>query len=231
MRIVRSVTAVRDIRAALAGRRVGFVPTMGALHAGHQALLVAARDECETVAASIFVNPTQFDDARDLAAYPRTETADSARAREAGVDLLFVPPPEEIYPHGHATTLVIGGAALGFEGDRRPGHFNGVALVCLELFHLVQPDVVYLGQKDAQQVAVLRQLIRDLHLPLKVRVVATVRDEDGLALSSRNARLRPADRARAGAIPDALRRGLAAWQAGSDPAVAARTALVGLEVD
>jgi pantoate--beta-alanine ligase len=231
MKIVRSIEDLRQARVGSAGRRVGFVPTMGALHAGHRALMVAARAECEVAAASIFVNPTQFNDSRDLADYPRTETEDEALSRGAGMDLLFVPAPDAIYPPGHATAMTMAGAALGFEGDRRPGHFNGVALVCLKLFHLVEPDVVYLGQKDAQQVAVLRQLIRDVNLPMAVRVVPTVRDADGLALSSRNVRLSAADRARAAAIPRALRAGLDAWQTGADPAGAAQSALGGLDID
>jgi pantoate--beta-alanine ligase len=231
MKAVRSIEDLRHARAGAAGRRVGFVPTMGALHAGHRALMVAARAECDVAVASIFVNPTQFDDPRDLAAYPRAEADDEALVRDAGMNLLFVPAPEAIYPQGHATSMTMAGAALGFEGDRRPGHFNGVALVCLKLFHLVEPDVVYLGQKDAQQVAVLRQLIRDVNLPIAVHVVPTVRAADGLALSSRNVRLSAAERERAAVIPRALRAGLEAWQTGADPARAARAALDPLEID
>jgi pantoate--beta-alanine ligase len=232
MTTVRTVDELRRARARVrAGSRVGFVPTMGALHAGHRALMTAAHGECDTVVASIFVNPAQFDDPRDLMAYPRTEAEDQALARDAAVDLLFVPAVEEIYPAGSATTLVVSGAAREFEGSRRPGHFNGVALVCLKLFHMVDPQVIYLGQKDAQQVAVLRQVVRDLNLPLTVRVVPTVREPDGLALSSRNVRLSPADRAQAAAIPRALQAGLAAWQFGQPPAPAAREALAGLDID
>jgi pantoate--beta-alanine ligase len=230
--VLRSIGELRRARRAVAvDRRVGFVPTMGALHAGHAALFTAARGECDAVAASIFVNAAQFSDPRDLAAYPRTEAADEALARTAGVDWLFVPPAEAIYPRGHATSLTLGGAARGFEGDHRPGHFDGVALVCVKLFHLVEPDVVYFGQKDAQQVAVVRQLVRDLDLPIELRVVPTVRDSDGVALSSRNVRLSAAERARAAAIPAALRAGLAAWRDGRDAAAAARAALTGLEAD
>jgi len=232
MTILRTIDALRQARAAVgAASRVGFVPTMGALHAGHRALMVTARAECDTTVASIFVNPAQFDDPRDLSAYPRTENDDAALSAKAGIDWLFVPVAEEIYPDGHATAIAVSGVAREFEGTRRPGHFNGVALVCLKLFHLVDPQVVYLGQKDAQQVAVLRQVVRDLNLPVAIRVVPTVRDPDGLALSSRNRRLSAADRARAAAIPRALRAGLAAWRAGQPPAPAAQAALADLDVD
>jgi pantoate--beta-alanine ligase len=204
---------------------------MGALHAGHRALMDVARAECDLAVVSIFVNPAQFDDPRDLSAYPRAERADEALSSDAGVDLLFVPAAEEIYPSGHATAVAVSGAAREFEGARRPGHFDGVALVCLKLFHLVEPHVVYLGQKDAQQVAVLRQVVRDLNLAIAIRVVPTVRDADGVALSSRNARLSPADRARAAAVPRALQAGLAAWRGGQPAAPAARAALADLDVD
>jgi pantoate--beta-alanine ligase len=232
MNVVRSLSDLRHAREAIApGRRVGFVPTMGALHAGHGALLRAARHACEAVVASIFVNPAQFDDPRDLAAYPKRDADDEALAAAAGVDWLFRPDAASMYPAGHGTAVVVHGAAQGFEGDRRPGHFNGVALVCLKLFHLVEPHVVYLGQKDAQQVAVLRQVVRDLNVPVAIQVVPTVRDADGLALSSRNARLSGAERAQATAIPRALRAGLAAWQAGGDAAGAARAGLTSLDLD
>jgi pantoate--beta-alanine ligase len=204
---------------------------MGALHAGHRALFHAARVEADVVVASIFVNPAQFNDPLDLANYPRSEHADAALAASAGVDLLFVPEVREIYPDGHATTLDLAGAALGYEGGHRPGHFNGVALVCLKLFNLVQPGLVYFGQKDAQQVAVLQQLVRDLNLPIAVRVVPTVRADDGLALSSRNVRLSAAERTRAAAIPRALRAGVTAWQRRADPVAAARTELGDLDVE
>jgi len=183
------------------------------------------------VVASIFVNPSQFNDATDLAAYPRPEEADAALAERAGVDLLFVPSVDEMYPAGFSTWVDVGGAALGYEGDRRPGHFRGVATVCLKLFTIVSPDVAFFGQKDAQQVAVVRQLVRDLNLRVAIEVVATVRDDDGVALSSRNARLTPAERDRARAIPRALDAGLAAHRAGSDPVSAALTRLSGLDVE
>lgn len=223
---------IEDLRAALAGSGVvGFVPTMGALHRGHTTLFDVARRECDVVVASVFVNPAQFNDPADLAAYPRVEDHDGDLAAAAGVDVLFVPPVEQIYPHGFATSVVVRGPALEFEGAHRPGHFDGVATVCLKLFSMVQPDRAYFGQKDAQQVAVIRQMVQDLDLPLAIRVVPTVREDDGLAMSSRNVRLSPDERAKALALSRALRRGLAAFRAGEDPTAAARTALAGLDVE
>jgi pantoate--beta-alanine ligase len=233
-----TVRTIADLRAALDEPRrrtaIGFVPTMGALHAGHAALVTAARAECGHVVASIFVNPAQFNDPADLAAYPRQESEDARIAVEAGVDTLFVPDASQVFPAGHATRVVVGGVAHGFEGDQRPGHFDGVALVCLKLFGMTQPERVYFGQKDAQQVAVVRQMVRDLDVPVVIRVVPTVRDEDGLALSSRNVRLSPDERARALALPGALRAGLDAHRQGTDPRTPARAALAqaaGLEVE
>lgn len=232
MTIVRTVD---DLRSAVAHLRtrgiVGFVPTMGALHHGHTTLIETARHECPVVVASVFVNPTQFNDPADLAAYPRVEARDAELAEAAGVDVLFVPDVSEVYRDGHATTVSVGGAALGYEGDHRPGHFDGVATVCLKLFEMVRPDRTYFGQKDAQQVAVIRQMVRDCDLPLVVRVVPTVRDADGLALSSRNARLTAEERRMALAIPRALQRGLAAYRDGADAAEAARAGLAGLDVE
>jgi pantoate--beta-alanine ligase len=225
-----TVSSIAELRAARAGARgpVGFVPTMGALHAGHESLFRAARARCGTVVASIFVNPRQFTDPADFARYPRALDADAARAAALGVDLLFAPDAVDIYPPDHATTIDMRGPALGFESDFRPGHFQGVAIVCLSLFNLVGPDEVFLGQKDAQQVAVLSQFVRDVHLPIAIHVVPTVRDADGVALSSRNARLSASERASAAAIPRALRAGLAAHRDGRDPVAAARAELVGL---
>ena len=210
------------------GSMVGLVPTMGALHDGHGALFRAARRACGYVVASIFVNPGQFNDPADLAAYPRQEARDEALATAAGVDAIFAPSVEEMYRPGEATSLEVSGAAVGFEGAFRPGHFNSVATVCLKLFNIVQPEVAFFGQKDAQQVAVIRQIVRDLHLNLQIDVVATVRERDGLALSSRNVRLSADERRRALAIPRALAAGLAAP---GDPARAARAELDGLDVD
>ena len=205
MQIVRTRD---DLRAALAGRRtagpVGFVPTMGAFHAGHVSLFAAARAECPTVVVSLFVNPSQFDDPADLEKYPRDEARDRSMAEEAGVDVLFAPEAHEVYPAGFDTWVEVGGLGTLLEGAFRPGHFRGVATVCLKLFNIVGADAVFFGQKDAQQVEVIRRMIRDLDLPVHLRVCPTVRDADGLALSSRNVRLSPADRARALALPRAL---------------------------
>jgi pantoate--beta-alanine ligase len=232
MKILRTLAALRQtVRARPSGARVAFVPTMGALHAGHAALMHAARLVCDELVASIFVNPRQFNNADDLARYPRTEDADFALARGAGVDMIFVPDADEMYPPDDATVITMGGAALGFEGNHRPGHFDGVALVCLKLFNLVQADAVFLGQKDAQQVAVLRQLVRDVNLDVRIEVAPTVRDADGLALSSRNVRLSSDDRQQALAIPRALRAAVHAHRTDSDPVVAARAVLDGLAVD
>jgi pantoate--beta-alanine ligase len=183
---------------------VGLVPTMGALHAGHTALFRAARPECDVLVASLFVNPVQFSDGTDLAAYPRDFDSDAAIAEAEGVDVLFAPPVEEMYPPGFATWVVPEGAAEGLESEYRPGHFRGVATVCLKLFNIVRPEIAWFGRKDAQQVAVLKQLVRDLNVGVQIRVVDTVRDTDGLALSSRNARLTVEEREQARAIPRAL---------------------------
>ena len=201
MRVVRTIAELRDV--ARTGT-TGLVPTMGALHAGHVALFDAARAESDTVVASLFVNPTQFGEQADLAAYPRDEAADAAVAAEAGVDLLFAPGVEEMYPPGFGTWVDVEGASAGLEGAFRPGHFRGVATVCLKLFSIVRPERAYFGRKDAQQVVVVKQLVRDLALPVEIRVVDTVRDPDGLAISSRNVQLSPAERAQALAIPRAL---------------------------
>jgi pantoate--beta-alanine ligase len=205
---MESFHTTAEVRHALArlreGCTVGLAPTMGSLHAGHLALFATARAECDLVVASLFVNPTQFGDAADLAAYPRDFAADARIAAEAGVDMLFAPAADELYPPGFATWVVPEGAAEGLEGDCRPDHFRGVATICLKLFNIVRPDVAYFGRKDAQQLAVIKQLVRDFELELEIRAVNTVRDDDGLALSSRNAHLSPAERERALAIPRAL---------------------------
>ena len=195
---------------------------MGALHDGHLSLLAAARAECSTVVMSLFVNPAQFGEPGDLNGYPRDEERDLAAANEAGVDLVFAPTVAEMYPPGFQTWVDVTELGRVLEGEYRPGHFRGVATVCLKLFTIVRPDVAYFGQKDAQQVAVLRRLIADLALELELRVLPTVRDEDGLALSSRNGLLSESERERALALPRAL--------ATRDPE-AARALLDGLEVD
>jgi pantoate--beta-alanine ligase len=203
---MKSAARIHDVREALRGERgvIGLVPTMGGLHAGHRALFAAARPACDVLVASLFVNSPQFSEQGDFDAYPRDLDADMAAAEEAGVDLLFAPAATEMYPPGFATWVEPAGAAAGLEGAQRPGHFRGVATVCLKLFNIVRPQIAWFGRKDAQQVAVLKQLVRDLDLEIEIRVVETVRDTDGLALSSRNARLTPAERAAATAIPRAL---------------------------
>jgi pantoate--beta-alanine ligase len=183
---------------------VGLVPTMGALHEGHATLFDAARPDCDVLVASVFVNPTQFSEPSDLVAYPRDLERDAAFAAEHGVDVIFAPPTEEMYPARFATWVEPGGVAEGFEGAQRPGHFRGVATICLKLFNLVRPQIAWFGQKDAQQVAVVKQLVRDLNVPVEIRVVDTARDGDGLAFSSRNARLSAVERELARAIPRAL---------------------------
>jgi len=201
---------------------VGLVPTMGAFHAGHLALFEAARQENDVVVASLFVNPAQFGEREDLERYPRDEERDAELAEEAGVDVLFTPSPEEMYPEGYATWVDVGELGRKLEGEFRPGHFRGVATVCLKLFNIVRPDRAYFGQKDAQQAAVIKQLVRDLNLDLEIRVVPTVRDDDGLALSSRNAYLSPEERETALALP----RALATGDLGR-----ARELLAGLDID
>ena len=197
---------------------IGLVPTMGAFHEGHLALFRAAREENELVVASLFVNPAQFVYGEDLSRYPRDEARDAERAEEAGVDVLYVPEAEEIYPPGFETWVEVERLGALLEGEHRPGHFRGVATVCLKLFNLVRPRRAYFGQKDAQQVAVVKRMVRDLAVPVEIRVVPTVRDADGLALSSRNAYLSPEERERALALPRAL-------------AARDRSKLDGLEVD
>lgn len=230
MKVLRTIAEARDHLRAQPGV-LGLVPTMGALHDGHVALFRSARAACVHVVASIFVNPGQFNDPADLAAYPRQESRDLDIAETAGVDAIFVPTVEQMDGPDEATSLVVQGPALGFEGAFRPRHFNSVATVCLKLFNIVEPDIAFFGQKDAQQVAVVRGMVRDLRLDMKVAVVATVREADGLALSSRNVRLSPDDRGRAVAISRALSAGLHAYQAGQDPVTAARHELKELDLD
>jgi pantoate--beta-alanine ligase len=201
MDVIHTISAMRALERPGV---CGLVPTMGALHEGHAALFQAARAESELVVASIFVNPAQFSDPADLAAYPRDLERDAGFAAEHGVDVVFAPSAEELYPPGFATWVDPAGAAEGLEGEQRPGHFRGVATVCVKLFNVVRPQRAYFGRKDAQQVAVVKQVVRDLNLALEIRVVPTARAGDGLALSSRNARLSRDERARARAIPRAL---------------------------
>jgi pantoate--beta-alanine ligase len=209
---MRTVTTVRDLRDALAperaaGRSIGLVPTMGSFHDGHLSLVRRAREACDVVVVSLFLNPTQFGPAEDLAAYPRDESRDRALAEAEGVDLLFAPPVEEVYPEGFDTTVTVGGLTSVLEGDparRGPGHFAGVATVVTKLFNMVGADVAYFGQKDAQQALVIRKLVRDLDIAVRIEVLPIVRDPDGLALSSRNAYLGGDERERALALRRAL---------------------------
>jgi pantoate--beta-alanine ligase len=232
MKILRTIADLRlNLRALKSTSTIGLVPTMGAFHGGHIALFHAARHNCHAVVASLFVNPTQFSDPGDLAAYPRDEARDARIAEEAGVDMVFAPSVEELLPAGYGTWIMVDGPARGLEADFRPGHFRGVATICAKLFAIVAPQIAFFGQKDAQQVAVVRQMVRDLDFPVAIRVVPTVRDEDGLALSSRNVHLTGDDRQRALAIPRALSAGLTAYRSGADAVAAAHAALAGLIPD
>ena len=207
MLTARTVPELREalLPARRAEQRIGLVPTMGALHDGHLALLRRAREECELVVMSLFVNPRQFDRSADLQAYPRDEARDRELAHGAGVDILFAPLPEAVYPSGFSTTVSVAGPALGLEGAHRgSGHFDGVATVVAKLLNMVGPDTAYFGQKDAQQLVVVRRLVADLDIPCTIRACPTVREPDGLAMSSRNALLSPAERGRAVALHAAL---------------------------
>jgi len=198
---------------------------MGAFHEGHIALMRTAREACDTVVVSLFVNPSQFSAADDLARYPRDEAADARTADGAGVDLLFAPSVEELYPSGFDTWVEPGALAITLEGASRLGHFRAVATVCTKLFSIVRPDVAFFGRKDAQQVAVVKRLVADLNVPIEIVAVPTIRDSDGLALSSRNVFLSTAERTTALALPRALEAGLAAHRSGEDAVLAARAVL------
>ena len=208
--------AVSAARAA--GRRVGFVPTMGALHAGHVSLVERAARECDDVAVSIFVNPTQFGPGEDFARYPRTLDADLALLAPHGVRWVYAPEAAAVYPPDDATRIVVDGPALGFEGAIRPGHFSGVATVVCRLFLAVPADVAYFGAKDWQQTRVVKRMVRDLGLPVEIVVCPTVREGDGLAMSSRNAYLSLAERPRAAALFASLAAAEEAWNRGADVA-------------
>ena len=224
MKTLRTIAEVREHVAAArrAGRSVGLVPTMGAFHAGHAALMRAAREACDEVIVSLFVNPAQFEEADDLAAYPRTEPEDAAIAAALGVDALFAPAAGEIYPAGFATAVGVRGLADVLEGaERGASHFDGVCTIVCKLFNIVTPDVAFFGQKDAQQVVVIRRMVRDLDLPVRLQIVPTVREPDGLALSSRNSRLDAGERERAVALARGLEAVRDAVEAGErDPAAA-----------
>ncbi|HET6496279.1 MAG TPA: pantoate--beta-alanine ligase [Thermoleophilia bacterium] len=221
MNVTRTVA---ETRAALAGllRPLGFVPTMGALHEGHLALVAAARASCATVVASLFVNPTQFSAGEDLGAYPRDEAGDLESFEQAGIGLVFAPAATELYPSGFATAVSVRELTEHFEGSKRPDHFSGVALVVTKLFNIVRPDAAFFGQKDAQQLAVVRRLARDLDLPVEIVGVPTVREHDGLAMSSRNAYLTADERAVA---PDLYRALLAGAGAASRPGASGKDAV------
>ena len=207
---MNTVRTVADLRAALtphrrAGRTIGLVPTMGAFHEGHLSLMRRARETADVVVVSLFVNPAQFGAGEDLASYPRDEAADAAMAEAEGVDVLFAPPVEEVYPDGFATSVRVDGITETLEGEcRGREHFDGVTTVVAKLFNMVGPDVAFFGQKDAQQALVIRRMVRDLDMPVRIEVCPTVREASGLALSSRNAYLDPAERERAAALHRAL---------------------------
>jgi pantoate--beta-alanine ligase len=204
---VKTIRTIGEVRAELAEapRPVGLVPTMGAFHDGHLSLMRAARGQNATVVVSLFVNPSQFGPSEDLAAYPRDEAGDAQLAQAEGADFVFAPAVQEVYPDGFDTTVEVGGLTEPLDGAARPGHFKGVTTVVTKLFNIVGPDVAYFGQKDAQQALVIHKLVRDLNMPVRIEVCPTVREPDGLALSSRNAYLGAEERERALALSRALR--------------------------
>ncbi len=226
--IIRRVTELREqVRAwKAAGQIVGVVPTMGALHDGHLSLAHAAKKECERVIVTIFVNPRQFNNPDDLKKYPRTEETDAALLRSVGVDVIFAPLAEEVYPPGFATNVSVGGVAQPLEGALRPGHFDGVATVVAKLFGMTMADRAYFGQKDWQQLQVVKRLVRDLNIPVWIVGCETIRETDGLAMSSRNARLDMAARAKAPALYAAMTRAAIAIRSGRAGALEACVAEV-----
>jgi pantoate--beta-alanine ligase len=223
-RIVRTRAALREALADVP-RPLGLVPTMGWLHPGHRSLMERARADNATTIATIFVNPRQFNEAADYQRYPRNEARDLAICAEERVDLVFAPDVEEVYPAGFDTTVSVGAVARPLEGAARPGHFDGVATVVAILFDLIGADRAYFGQKDAQQVMVIRQMARDLAIPTEVIACPTVREPDGLALSSRNVHLTPEERAAAPVLHRALLAGRARWEAGERGGDALREAM------
>jgi pantoate--beta-alanine ligase len=239
---MRTARTTEQLRAALAaprgeGRSIGLVPTMGAFHDGHLSLIRAARDRCDVVVVSLFVNPTQFGPGEDLGAYPRDEARDAELAAAEGVEVLFAPEASTIYPDGFATSVEVAGLSDvldGAPGSRGAGHFRGVTTVVAKLLNIVQPSVAFFGHKDAQQAIVIRRMVRDLNFPVEIEVLPIVREPDGLAMSSRNAYLSEAERARAAALSRALRAAEATGDAGGsleDALSAARAELDGAGID
>jgi pantoate--beta-alanine ligase len=207
---MRTIRTVADLRAHVAAARrggssIGLVPTMGAFHAGHESLIRGARERTDEVVVSLFVNPAQFNDPADLERYPRSEERDAGIAAACGADVLFAPAVDEVYPEGFATTVTVDGLTDILEGEHRPGHFAGVCTVVAKLLNMVAPDVAFFGAKDAQQAVVVRRMARDLDIAAEIAVLPTVREPDGLAMSSRNLLLAPGERARALALVEALR--------------------------
>ena len=216
---MQTIRELRQLGSALAalragGHRVALVPTMGALHEGHIALVEEARRQAERVVATVFVNPLQFGEGEDLDRYPRREKEDSRALEEAGCDLMWIPTPEQMYPAGFSTKVSVAGLTARWEGEARPGHFDGVATVVAKLFNTVRPEIAVFGEKDFQQLAVIRRMTADLNLGVAIVGVPTVRDGDGLALSSRNALLSPDERVSAVALPDALHSAAEAIESG-----------------
>lgn len=229
MRVIRTIDELRETTAAFVTTRearVGLVPTMGALHEGHLSLIRAARAECDLTVVSVFVNPTQFNDQRDLEAYPRDEQRDAGLAKGAGADIMFAPSVEEMYPVGHSTSVHVVDVSEPLEGAHRGAvHFDGVATVVTKLFIAVAPDIAYFGQKDAQQLAVVKRMVRDLHLPVTVKGLPTIREDSGLAMSSRNVRLSAEERSQALALKSGLDAAFQTYQESHDPSAAETAAI------
>lgn len=229
MRVTSELNELRNLRRSLTGK-FGLVPTMGALHRGHLSLVARARAECDHVGVSIFVNPTQFGPGEDLATYPRNPERDLELLEQAGADLVWIPSPETVYPPGFQTSVAVEQLSIPLEGKRRPGHFRGVATVVAKLLNVFTPDRAYFGQKDAQQVTVIWRIVEDLNFPTEIVVCPTVREPDGLAMSSRNRYLTPAERRAATVLYRALSAARARYEAGERDAEVLRTAMRALIV-